>query len=334
MKQHKEIEEPNLAVEMPSRSYHAGPPETVTLKASDLEGSIPREYLLRPLPAGQVVVLPAADIFVGNIPKISLTLLAQLLPGVVAPAETVIALPASRVAVAYGLVGGDVPGSGIADDGLQASQDSGGGSDAQPARKHGFFSALPIFRRKGVPVPRSAGAPESVHADGDSVQAPPPAEESADPLSATEEPSVPSGQNLEIVGQEALQALLLVDENLTAERVVELCGALPGIRSCVLMRGPAILATHAVPEGLDPEPIGAHAAELFWSVGESSARMGIGIVGSITLFTAGRGAVSLLQDGGLTMIVLHMDRGFAPGVREKLAAVLHELAGGGPAPEA
>ena len=332
MKQHKEMEEPNLTVAFPSRSYHSGPSETVTLKASDLEGSIPREHLLRPLPAGQVVVLPASEIFVGNVPKISLALLARLLPGIVAPAETVIALPASKVAVAYGLAGGDAVASGLQTSPESGPDASGGGADSLPVRKHGFFSALPIFRRKGAPGPHPAGDPEPIRTENEQVPEPPSAA-TTDPLSGPGGTAQP-GLQIGSVAEEALQALLLVDENLFPERVIELCGALPGIRSCVLMRGPAILAAHAVPEGLDPAPIGAGAAGLFWSVGESAAHMGVGTVESVTLFTAGRGALSLLQAGGLTMIVLHMDRGFTPGVREKLAAVLHELARGVSVPEA
>jgi hypothetical protein len=52
--------------------------------------------------------------------------------------------------------------------------------------------------------------------------------------------------------------------------------------------------------------------------------MGIGTVPAVTLHTE-KGVISFFHREDLTMLVFHKDRGFIPGVREKMAAVLGEL---------
>lgn len=128
----------------------------------------------------------------------------------------------------------------------------------------------------------------------------------------------------EITEQEPLQALFLTDENMTVDRVIELCGVLPGINSCVLAHGSVVVAAHNVPDGVDLVSMSAHAADMLRSMRESSARMGVGTVPAVTLHTE-KGVISFFHRDDLTMLVFHKDRGFIPGVREKMAAVLGEL---------
>ena len=128
----------------------------------------------------------------------------------------------------------------------------------------------------------------------------------------------------EITEQEPLQALFLTDEVLSVGRVIELCGGLPGINSCVLTYGSLVVASHNVPEGIDLVSMSAHAADMLQSMRESSARMGVGAVPAVTLHTE-KGVISFFHRDDLTMLVFHKDRGFIPGVREKMAAVLGEL---------
>jgi predicted regulator of Ras-like GTPase activity (Roadblock/LC7/MglB family) len=127
-----------------------------------------------------------------------------------------------------------------------------------------------------------------------------------------------------IAEQEPLQALFLTDEIMSVDRVIELCGGLPGINSCVLAHGSVVVASHNVPDGIDLVSMSAHAAEMLQAMRESSARMGVGTVPAVTLHTE-KGVISFFHRDDLTMLVFHRDRGFVPGVREKMAAVLGEL---------
>jgi len=128
----------------------------------------------------------------------------------------------------------------------------------------------------------------------------------------------------ELSDDEAMQALFLTEEKLTVNRVIELCGDLPGINSCVLAHGSVVIAAHNAPANVDLVSLSAHAEDMLKSMRESSARMGIGTVPAVTLHTE-KGVISFFHREDLTMLVFHKDRGFIPGVREKMAAVLGEL---------
>jgi hypothetical protein len=63
---------------------------------------------------------------------------------------------------------------------------------------------------------------------------------------------------------------------------------------------------------------------------ESSAGMGLGAVPAVTLH-AEQGALSFLHNGELCLLVLHADRGFIPGVRERLQEMMGHLSEAKPA---
>jgi len=168
-----------------------------------------------------------------------------------------------------------------------------------------------------VPAPEFEASPEPAFAPDE----PPPLEPVR--MLATETMSDRSRDH-DITEQGPLQALFLTDEEMSVGRVIELCGGLPGINSCVLAHGSVVVASHNVPEGVDLVSMSAHAAEMLQAMRESSARMGVGTVPAVTLHTE-KGVISFFHRDDLTMLVFHRDRGFIPGVREKMAAVLGEL---------
>ena len=94
--------------------------------------------------------------------------------------------------------------------------------------------------------------------------------------------------------------------------------------SCVLAQGSLVVASHNAPDGVDLVSMSAHASDMLRAMRDSSARMGVGTVPAVTLHTE-KGVISFFNREDLTMLVFHKDRGFVPGVREKMAAVLGEL---------
>jgi predicted regulator of Ras-like GTPase activity (Roadblock/LC7/MglB family) len=148
----------------------------------------------------------------------------------------------------------------------------------------------------------------------------------AAPVSTLIEPLILETENssTDLPDQDNLQSLFLTDEKLTVRRVVELCGDLPGIRSCVLTCEDSVIASHNVPENLDLVAMSSTASKMLQAMQESSSQLGIGAIPALTLHTE-RGPLSIVQNNRLTMLVIHSDRGFIPGVREKLTAALGEL---------
>ena len=128
----------------------------------------------------------------------------------------------------------------------------------------------------------------------------------------------------EIPDQDGLQAIFMTEEFLSVNRVVELCGGLPGIRSCVLAHGAAVVASCNVPESIDLVSLSAHALEMLTAMRQSAAQMGIGAVPAVTIHSE-KGPITFFHQNDLCLLVLHKDRGFVPGVREKLQQVVVQL---------
>ena len=116
----------------------------------------------------------------------------------------------------------------------------------------------------------------------------------------------------------------MTEEFLSVNRVVELCGGLPGIRSCVLAHGAAVVASYNVPESIDLVSLSAHALEMLAAMRQSAAQMGIGAVPAVTIHSE-KGPITFFHQNDLCLLVLHKDRGFVPGVREKLQQVVVQL---------
>ena len=408
---------------LPRFRYWSTPPEMITIRVTDLEPFVPKANWILPVPEDLAVEIPADKIFLKNVPRISLRLLAELLPDHVFSSDGAVKLPASKLAAAYRLVEHSeelipepvvlpapevvptleefVPPPGPIDapisfkpnsvepaaivvpteiDPAPISEIPATPPEASaipeelnppqakvPVRRSAPFVGLPIFRRKApvvtarpippppisvppLPVPvEESVAPEDVLPAEPAFAEPPSAFEEppaafVEPPAAVEpepEPPVPitpaipvrilrtehfpsQTQNQEIVEQEPLQALFLTEETMTVSRVIDLCGGLPGINSCVLANGSVVVASHNVPDGVDLVSMSAHAADMLRAMRDSSARMGVGTVPAVTLHTE-KGVISFFHRDDLTMLVFHKDRGFVPGVREKMAAVLGEL---------
>jgi predicted regulator of Ras-like GTPase activity (Roadblock/LC7/MglB family) len=128
----------------------------------------------------------------------------------------------------------------------------------------------------------------------------------------------------ELPDQDTLQAIFMTEEFLSVDRVVELSGGLPGIKSCVLAHEAAVLASHNVPETIDLVSLSAHALELLAAIRQSAARMGVGAVPAVTIHSD-KGPITFFSKDELCLLVLHKDRGFVPGVREKLQQVVEYL---------
>jgi len=326
----------------------------------DLEKSIPTSRLLRPANPDETLEVPTAHLLAHIVPTVSLRLIAESYPDFVESADELIRIPVAKLATTYrlqeitgdfepapsaseSLLGNEIPSpvanlgnlaearaetSSLPDKGstpptndfapdtpptetadtLEHSPSTPGSqleppSSESPKKLAELLNSLPTFRRitheqPGALVPVTAG---------DLVIDIPDAESSGD-----------------IPDQHALQSLFLTEEKLTIDRVVELCGTLPGIRSCVLTRDEMVVSSHNVPENVDLISLSSNASAMLDSMQAASLGMGVGDIPALTLHTS-RGPLSIVRSDRLTMLVFHAERGFIPGVREKMAAALGEL---------
>ena len=176
--------------------------------------------------------------------------------------------------------------------------------------RHGIFASLPIFKRR---TPEEGAAP-----------AKPPAETEDTSVALALEPLWKLAPQDRLADPDALQALFMTDEKLTLDRVIALAGDLPGLRACVLAHGEKVICTSKTPAGIDLQTLSSQAMMMLSQIRDSSANLGLGAVPAVTLH-AEHGALSFLHDGELCLLVLHGDRGFVPGVRERLQEMLTHL---------
>jgi len=320
------------SLEAESAIYRSAAPRTLLLRLADIEDLLPREFLLRQVAEEEMVELPAGHVLAHIVPTLSLSLLAELRPDLIGPARGVVSLPAHRIAKAYTLLETRDFTPPETDDFLFRDE------IPSPSAHLGKILAPPVGPE--VQIEEQAAVPVEVPAEAESE---PPPRRLAEIISnlptfqrvtettfltlkplAPEPPHAPAATEQEIPDQHALQALFMTDENLNTGRVVELCGGLPGIQSCVLTSGNQVVASYNTPEGLDIVSLSSNAAAMLQAMHNASAGMGIGEIPAVTLHTA-RGPLSIFQKEHLAMLVFHGDRGFVPGVREKMTAALGEL---------
>jgi predicted regulator of Ras-like GTPase activity (Roadblock/LC7/MglB family) len=301
--------------------YRCLPAPTFLIHLSDLENAIPPALLLRPSHPGETVSLPAAHVLAHIVPTLSLRLLAKLKSGFVEPSDTVIRVPAARLATGWNLRESAEPFSREAFE-IPSRADI----PSPSANLKNILVPRPPPQPVGPELPRKlAELITSLPTFRRVCDAPEEPAPTLSPLTLSPVPEDP-GQCADsgYLDQNALQALFLTEENLSIPRIVELCGSLPGIHSCVLTHGDRVVSSHNVPAGLDIVSLSANATSMLRAMHEASADMGIGTIPALTLHTA-KGPLSIFQNDRLAMLVFHGDRGFIPGVREKMTATLTEL---------
>lgn len=312
--------------------------EKIRLRFSDFASAVPPEHLLCELPGEEFIAIDATAALSHIVPRISLRALAQERPDLFLPSDTLIKLPAHRIAEAYRVLEESYePNSDAAPEGNPSPLPSGNFSEAtQNLDRISKNQTLPVQAEPFKPhTPPVETTPVDSHTDANQplrlielIQSLPTFHRlSPAPAGpALIEPLVLETENpsTDIPEQDKLQALFLTDEKLTVRRVVELCGELPGIQSCVLTREDGVVASHNLPKNLDLLAMSSTASKMLAAMQESSSQLGIGAIPALTLHTE-RGPLSIIQNNRLTMLVIHSDRGFIPGVREKLTTTLSEL---------
>jgi hypothetical protein len=275
----------------PHYRYFTVAPATVRLTVDDLIALLPPEAWIGPEADKQrELALPAAEILETNFPRIRASRLRDLLPGNLRLPDGTpewVALPTDRVALAYR--------PETRRELIVEAAEKPTDEPAEPARPQ----ETPVEPAAEAPTPAWKRVPKPVPAPVALADLRVPAEAEA-----------------------RLQQIFLTEEELPVSHLIALAGALPGLQGCVLVRGAESVRSPGVPVGLDVPSLATGTADLLTNLGKPS---GLHFQPAITLY-AESGPVSLLHAGNFRLLVLHRERGFLPGVREKLATALEILA--------
>ena len=173
----------------------------------------------------------------------------------------------------------------------------------------------PIPDKQEAPVPDEAATPGF----------------SSSVLSADEDEkdvsSPPSPLRSEIpvkVDSERLHAIFMTDETLDLAKTISMVGELPGLRACLLNTTEGLKLAGSLDDPSQEQAISALMPELFEQARSKLANLHLGKLDTITLY-CGRDQLSTFIQGKFCLTVLHDNRPFKPGVREKVQAVISEL---------
>jgi len=321
------------------------PPDWIRVRLCDLEKNIPTGRLYRQADPDEMVELASSQIFDHVVPTLQLSELAKAVPGYVEACEGWIKLPIPSIVLSYQLeetmdpsiqdfserkspplfpspvisleafLAQNPPESHESPSpeptpevvtelkiGEISSDETIVERSASPSRLSEIISNLPTFRR--IRPEESALVPSTLH------------------LEPTIVPRIQGSD--EVVEQENLQALFLTEEKLSIQRVVQLCGELPGIKSCLLTHDNSVVSSHNVPDGVDIVSLSGNASAMLHAMREASSGMGLGTIPALTLHSD-KGPLTIFHQENLSLFVFHGDRGFIPGVREKMTAALNGL---------
>jgi hypothetical protein len=145
------------------------------------------------------------------------------------------------------------------------------------------------------------------------------------PANEAPQPKVEPPRTAVEIDAKRLQALFMTDEPLDLTKTIQKVAELPGLRSCILSTTEGLKLAGGLE---DPELEKASSAllpELFQHTRSNLEGLGAGTLETITLYYRSHQLSTFVQ-GNLCLIVFHDNRPFKPGVREKIQAVISELA--------
>jgi hypothetical protein len=122
-----------------------------------------------------------------------------------------------------------------------------------------------------------------------------------------------------------LQAIFLTDEPLDLVKTIQKVAGLPGLKSCLLSTTDGLKLAGSFGELGQEKAVLTLLPELYGATGSKLEALQAGTLETVT-FYYGLHQLSTFVEGKLCLTVAHDNRPFKPGVREKIRAVLNELA--------
>ncbi len=141
-------------------------------------------------------------------------------------------------------------------------------------------------------------------------------------------PSAPATQSVPVPAKgkdSELQVLFMTEDELDAKAIVRFVSLMPGVNGCAVMFGDGLRLAGNFPDDNQAEGFSAMAPPFFKRAKNFATESGLGTLQAFTLF-ADNAPCSFLMHDDICLAVRHSNRGFMPGVREKLEIVVRELA--------
>jgi hypothetical protein len=173
-----------------------------------------------------------------------------------------------------------------------------------------------------IPTPFTGHAEEDAKRFGEQLNRPAPPNPVADAAPQCEhEPT-----KIVVASEsERLQALFMTDEPLDLAKTINKVADLPGLRSCILNTADGFKLAGNLGDPGKEKAISELLPEVFQKTRSKIKELNAGLLETITL-CYGTEQLSTFMQGNLCLTVIHDNRPFKPGVREKVQSVISELA--------
>lgn len=339
----------------PKYRYFLVPPASISLTVRDLVPALPAGmWSGTERDKQRSVSLPAGEVFETNAPRIRLSRLRDLLPGClreIPDAPDAIALPVVPLALAYQPttrreeIPQEIPepeAPPAAEPATEAKEAeprtvTGKEKDAEAGPKDSPPSPAVTPSAPSDPAPSPEAAPATLPEESTPAPkpipawkrllkpklAPPPAEAAAAmeasvqnaPAAPPEPPPLPlADRRIPAEDEAKLRGLFMIEDDLTVGTLVDLSAKLPGVTGCELLTDTGVAHSTTMPTAFKP-------SEWIVPAREALARMtGIPTAMPVITLHPPSAAISMWLPAKFTLLVAHDERGFRPGVREKIDA--------------
>jgi len=126
------------------------------------------------------------------------------------------------------------------------------------------------------------------------------------------------------LSSERLQAIFMTDKTLDLHGAIEQIGKLPGLRGCLLSHQNGRKLTGQLGDPEQESVVSNLLPALFQQISDRISETKFGSLETVT-FYCDRQQLSTFMQGQLCLTVLHENRPFKPGVREKIQTVIGEI---------
>jgi len=121
-----------------------------------------------------------------------------------------------------------------------------------------------------------------------------------------------------------LQAIFMTDEPLDLTRTIDKIAELPGLQACVLTTTDGLKLAGNIGDPDQEKVISSVFPEVFQRTCSGLEKLGSGPLEGLTLYCGSKQFSSFVREN-LCLTIVHGDRPFKPGVREKIQTVLQEI---------
>ncbi len=316
----------------PRYRHFTSAPRTIDLPAEVLLTHVPADVRTQRDPSAPLTV-SCADILGTNTPRVRSARLREWLPDSIAIDAQLpewLPLPTAKIALAYRPTSRReiLPSAPNAE---PSTPPPAAAPPSEAGRPKGNWRRIlkPVLGpsadeieegRQRLLNPDSTSTPAPTPSPDPPLVPPPPVTSDQPKVTSVTPPTPP------LQASDRLRAIFHTDEDFTLQGVADRAGELMGVQGVILTVGEDLRLSADIPEGFDVRSIRDRLLSLLAEAPSDVTSRGAIRTPALTLYFE-QGPISIMRHGNASFLIVHRERTFLPGLREKLSATLEALSG-------